>query len=175
MKAIVLDTSAFIQGYTPGRTGIISFTVPLVRGELKDDNAKIRFDNAVFSGVLIVKSPQDHYLEIVEIATMKMGESEALSKTDKHVLALGMQLVNQNYKLTIVSDDYSVQNIAEELSINYIGLTTPGIKKRIEWEIYCPGCKKIFSKSQHENICPICGTKLKRRPKKKNLSMERAD
>jgi UPF0271 protein len=164
MKAIVLDTSAFIQGYNPGGTAIETFTVPLVRGELKE-SSKTRFDNAAASGVLKVLTPEEHYLEMVENATMQMGESEALSRTDKHVLALGLQLANEDYEPILVSEDYSVQNMAKELDLDYQGLATPGIKKKIEWEIYCPGCRKTFQKPQPEDICPICGTKLKRRPK----------
>ena len=165
MKAIVLDTSAFIQGYNPGGTNIETFTVPTVRTELKN-NLKTRFDNSVTSGVLKLIPPEEHYIEMVENSTMQMGESEALSKTDKNILALGLQLANENYDPIIVSEDYAIQNMARELGIDYQGLATPGIKKKIEWEIYCPGCRRTFNKSQPENVCPICGTKLKRRPKK---------
>lgn len=164
MKAIVLDTSAFIQGYNPGGTNTETFTVPLVRGELKE-NSKTRFDNAATSGVLKVITPEEHYLEMVENATMQMGESEELSRTDKHVLALGLQIANEGYEPIIISEDYSVQNMAKDLDLDYQGLATPGIKKKIKWEIYCPGCRKTFSKPQPEDICPICGTKLKRKPK----------
>jgi UPF0271 protein len=166
MKATVLDTSAFIQGYNPGGTNIKNFTVPIVRTELRG-NSKTRFDNSVTSGVLKLVSPEDHYVDMVENSTTQMGESDALSKTDKNILALGLQLDNEGYDPIIVSEDYAVQNMARELGINYQGLATPGIKKKIKWEIYCPGCRRTFKKPQPEDICKICGTKLKRRPRKK--------
>jgi UPF0271 protein len=165
MKSIVLDTSAFIQGYNPGVINIETYSVPTVRTELRG-NSKTRFDNLVTSGVIKLVSPEAHYVQMVENSTMQMGEYDALSITDKKILALGLQLANEGYDPIIVSEDYAVQNMARELDIDYQGLATPGIKKKIEWEIYCPGCRRTFKKPQLEDVCPICATKLKRRPRK---------
>lgn len=166
MKAIVLDSGAFIQGYNPGGTSTESFTVPAVRSELKSEAAKTRFDNAALSGALKVIYPEEHYVERVEKAAMRMGESGALSITDKQILALGLLLASRGYRPLIVTDDYSVQNMARDLELPYRGLTTQGITKRIQWEIYCPGCRKKFDEPQPEDICPVCGTRLKRKPKR---------
>jgi UPF0271 protein len=92
-----------------------------------------------------------------------MGEAQSLSETDISVLALTHQL-----EATLISDDYSVQNLADELGLSYTGMNTRGIKRRFQWIHYCPGCRKQYTEPQPDNICLICGTELKRKPGKKS-------
>ena len=169
VRAIVLDTSAFIMGYEAGDINEKQYTVPTVLNELSDGSfPKIRLENAVTTGRLQVSIPDYESEEKVKIILEKMGETEALSETDKQILSLGVQLEKEGYSVVIVSDDYGVQNISSSLGLHFRSLATKGIKKRIEWQIYCPGCRKVFNKPQEDNICPICGTPLKRRPKRRS-------
>ena len=168
VRAIVLDTSAFIMGYEAGDVNEKQYTVPTVLDELSNGSfPKIRLENAVITGRLQVITPGKESEEKVKIILEKMGETAALSLTDKQILSLGLQLEMEGYAVVIVSDDYGVQNISDSLGLNFRSLATRGIKKRIEWQIYCPGCRKIFNKPQEDNICTICGTSLKRRPKRR--------
>ena len=169
VRAIVLDTSAFIMGYEAGDINEKQYTVPTVLNELSDDSfPKIRLENAVTTGRLQVCTPNDESIEKVKTILEKMGETTALSETDKQILSLGVQLDMEGYSVVIVSDDYGVQNISNTLGLHFRSLATKGIKKRIEWQIYCPGCRKVFSGPQEDNACPICGTPLKRRPKRRS-------
>jgi UPF0271 protein len=111
--------------------------------------------------------PKESYLDIVEDESLRMGESQALSATDKQVLALGLQLRDEMLEPVIVSDDYSVQNMADALGLRHRGLATPGIKRQFTWTLYCPGCRREYAKPQPDDVCPICGTELKRRPSRK--------
>ena len=162
---LVLDTSAFIQGFDTQYSDY--YTVPKVLEEVKNRNALMRLESSLHTGKLNVIKPEGRYLMEVEKTAVKMGEAEALSQTDKELLALGLQLKYENREPEIVSDDYSVQNMADALSIKHLGLATPGIKKRLTWTIYCPGCRKTYSEPQKDGVCPICGTELRRRPIKK--------
>ena len=95
-----------------------------------------------------------------------MGEVRALSDTDHSILGLTYQLSKEGIDVMLISDDYGVQNLADELGLKYTGLVTKGIKRRYQWIHYCPGCRKKSDEAQYDNICPICGTGLKRKPGK---------
>ena len=165
MYALILDSSAFIQGLDPQNEA--AYTVPLVVGELRDGFIAARLRSMESTGRLKVVEPKESYLDIVEDESLRMGESHVLSATDKQVLALGLQLRDEMLEPVIVSDDYSVQNMADALGLGYRGLATPGIKRQFTWTLYCPGCRREYAEPQPDDVCPICGTELKRRPSRK--------
>lgn len=167
LKALVLDTSAFIQGFNTSDPKTILYTTQLVIEEIRDDMAKIRATNWSQTGKLVIQMPSEESIKLVLTRSKKMGEAKALSETDHSVLALTYQLTQQDQDVTLLSDDYSVQNLADELGLKYKGMNTMGIKRRFQWIHYCPGCRKQFPEPQPENICPICGTELRRKPGKK--------
>jgi UPF0271 protein len=165
LYALILDSSAFIQGLDPQNEA--AYTVPLVVGELRDGFIAARLRSMESTGRLKVVEPKESYLDIVEDESLRMGESHVLSATDKQVLALGLQLMDMMLEPVIVSDDYSVQNMADALGLGYRGLATPGIKRQFTWTLYCPGCRREYAEPQPDDVCPICGTELKRRPSRK--------
>lgn len=165
MYALILDSSAFIQGLDPQNEA--AYTVPLVVGELRDGFIAARLRSMESTGRLKVVEPEEIYLGVVEDESLRMGESHVLSATDKQVLALGLQLMDMMLEPVIVSDDYSVQNMADALGLGYRGLATPGIKRQFTWTLYCPGCRREYAEPQPDDVCPICGTELKRRPSRK--------
>jgi len=61
----------------------------------------------------------------------------------------------------VATNDFAVQNVAEALGIEFIPVGKR-IRRKIEWEWYCPACGRRYGK---KGICEFCGTKLKRRPK----------
>ncbi len=161
--ALVLDTSSFIQGFDSSDSETKLFTTYFVMDEVRDEMAKIRLENWVRTGKIKVQNPDDVFLQSVLNASGELGEVKALSETDHSVIALALQLSVQ-YDTTVISDDYSVQNLSDELGIKHRGLITRGIKKRFKWVHYCPGCYKYFDGPQEDPFCPICGTELKRKP-----------
>ena len=167
-KAIVLDTSALIMGYEAAEVEAEHYTVPSVREEMKrNDIRKLRLDSAIDAGRITVRSPDPKFRAEVERIIKELGESDALSEADAELLALGAQLKGEEWETTVISDDYSVQNVASELGLGFRGLATQGIKRQFKWVTYCPGCRKTFDEPQDEGVCPICGTGLKRRPSRK--------
>ncbi|MFQ6052951.1 MAG: NOB1 family endonuclease [Candidatus Bathyarchaeia archaeon] len=167
-RAILLDTSAFVMGYEVSDVDADHYTVPSVRDELPDGRlTRLRFDAALRRGTLKVLTPDPRYAAKVEEIASELGEAGALSRADKELLALGLQLEAEGKTSIIVSDDYSIQNVADRLGLGYTGLATPGIRRRFEWTIYCPGCRRTFTENQPGQVCPVCGTLLKRRPSRK--------
>jgi len=165
LLSLVLDSSAFIQGLDPQDEA--AYTVPLVVEELRDGFTAARLRSMEVTGRLKVVEPEQRLLDVVEGKALRMGESHALSATDKQVLALGLQLRDDGLEPVIVSDDYSVQNMADALGLRHRGLATPGIKRRFTWTLYCPGCRREYSEPQPDDVCPVCGTGLKRKPVRK--------
>ena len=165
---ILLDASAFILGYnlTPDEE---YYTVCEVFSEIRSDVAKIRFEGAKSSGRLIETTPNQAAIDELESVALQMGESHRLSRTDKRLLALALQLQKEGRKPVIVSEDYSVQNMASRLGIGFKPLSVRGISRRLDWIIYCPGCGKVYEKQQEDGICPICGTRLKTKPSRKKV------
>ena len=163
-----MDTSALIAGYDALNSNLKHYTVPSVQEELtREGLTRLRLDLAKRTGKLTVLNPDCRYFKKVEAKAIKLGEAGKLSTVDKKLLALGVQLQAEGNIPIILSDDYSIQNVAEYLGLGYKSLATIGIKRRFDWVVYCPGCRRRFDDPQTMNVCPICGTDLKRRPTQK--------
>lgn len=105
-----------------------------------------------------VRPPSDESVMKVNEAAGRTGDAKRLSPADVGVVALAIDL-----EATIITDDYSIQNVANELGLDYSGLSFPDIKKKIEWGYRCVGCGKRFEEPMDE--CPICGSRIKTTPK----------
>jgi UPF0271 protein len=92
---------------------------------------------------------------------------------DKQVLALALELKDIGYQPQIVTDDYSIQNVANQLSIQFAPLMTFGIRYRFLWALYCPACHRKYPADYRSKRCEICGTELKRKPLEKTPVKEK--
>jgi UPF0271 protein len=128
--------------------------------------AWVRFNAAVESGKVKIKMPQEEYSNKIKTSASKVGDSYLLSETDMQLLALALELKNQGVNPEIVTDDYSIQNVAKQNNINFYALATHGIRRILEWIRYCPACYKEYHNNNSSNICQICGTELKRKSKR---------
>jgi UPF0271 protein len=164
-KALILDTSAFIAGFDPFAVADEIYSVPAVEKELtKSALHKLRFEAAVESGKLRILEPSSHYQRMAKEKSKEAGDINFLSEVDMDVLALAMQLKEEGAQTTIVTDDYSIQNVAQKINIEFAPLTTLGIRFYLQWQRYCPACRKKYPPDYGANICEICGTRLKRKP-----------
>lgn len=152
----VLDSSAFIGGFLPEEDEY--FTVHEVIDEVEDDQSKERFSYFLSSGKIRIKEPNS---ELVKDVTEKaQATGDKLSITDIKLIALAIEL-----KSSIISEDYGIQNVSSMVNVKYKSIRESGIKKIINWEYYCMGCRKIYSKDK--KTCQDCGSIIKRRPKVK--------
>jgi UPF0271 protein len=163
----VLDTSAFLAGFDPFSVGTEQVTVSKVEEEiLRNSMIKMRFETAVESGKVKVKTPTQKFSDSVKTFASKVGDSFKLSEADMQLLALALELKAEGYTPKIVTDDYSIQNVATQMGIGFLALTTFGIKRLLEWIRYCPACHREYPANCKTKECQICGTELKRKPRR---------
>lgn len=149
---VVLDTSSLIYLSDFRRFKEI-FTVNSVIREVKDRITALKLSGLKFK----IVEPKIESINEIKKTAKSTSDLERLSKTDIEVLAAAKEK-----NCTIISDDKSIQNVAEKLGINYISIFSKKITKLITWKKYCKNCKKFFEGRE----CPICGGKLVRIPEK---------
>lgn len=169
---IVIDTSAFIAGFDPFSLSIEQVTTPKVEEEIRENSmAHVRFKTALESGKLKVIAPSTEFEEKVKVQASKIGDSFVLSETDLQLLALALEFKMKGYKPQILTDDYSIQNVAKQMEIEFSALATYGIKRLLEWVRYCPACHREYPINANFSECQVCGTMLKRKPKPNQRKM----
>jgi UPF0271 protein len=148
----VLDATAIRSGISIDGSGIW-FTTPSVMGEV--ERGKAARDLELREGLhLEVLGPKNVFIIEVIKASEKTGDTARLSETDIEVLALALEL-----GAILVTDDYSVQNVAECLGVQYQGSVNPGIKEVFSWTFRCTGCGRYYE--EFANSCEICGSAIK--------------
>jgi UPF0271 protein len=156
--AYVLDSTAFYAGIPYQGSGRY-FTTYLVLEEVKHHNV----GSSLIHTRVQVTEPSPDSLAKVKTTAIKTGDIGALSQTDLSLLALGLDLMNGEGGVNLVSDDFAVRNVAEVLSIPLAPTAMKGGEwKNITWKIYCRGCGKTYTNPKL-TVCPVCGTQLVRK------------
>ncbi len=167
-RIVVLDTSAFLAGYDPFSGTDEQVTVPKVEEEvLRNSMVKMGFQAGVESGKVKVKTPTEDSILLIKASASQSGDYHKLSDADMQLLSLAQQMKTEGYSPQIVSDDYSIQNVSKQLGIEFSALATFGIKRQLEWIRYCPACYKQYPADSKFKECQVCGTELKRKPKRR--------
>ncbi|MEM0466142.1 MAG: nucleic acid-binding protein [Candidatus Thermoplasmatota archaeon] len=165
-QCFILDTSAILSGISLNLGDGLMVTTPKISQELRPGGRSYRTFEMLLGKGLSIQQPSSESLCIVQKAIKKMGETHRLSDADCEILALAYDIKNQGtYAVILLSDDYSIQNIASELHIVFQSVSHQGITKKFKWNYRCPGCKKTFTTAVE--ICPICGTQTKRSVQRK--------
>ena len=91
------------------------YTTSLVFAEWRDFRSKALAENAYTRGLLTIQDPcpvslQKTFDKCAESGT-EMGEA------DSSILALAIEFRERGEKFTVITDDYSVQNVLKKLSI----------------------------------------------------------
>lgn len=167
-KVVVLDASAFLAGFDPCSIKEPACVTPTVLEELpKGGPVASRVRVLQESGKLTVREPTGRSMRKVDEAATKVGDKMALSRADLQLLALALDLKEEGLEPVILTDDYSIQNVAHFLKIEFSPLSTLGISEALDWIVYCPACFKEYPSNSGVGLCEICGTKLKRKAVKK--------
>jgi len=157
MKGYVLDTSVLYYGKDLP-LGFECVITPGVVRELDKEGMSARLELLMATRVR-VSSPSERSLRKVSEESEKTGDSRRLSEADKELLALALDL---GYEL--ITDDYSIQNLARAMGIPARGFDQKGIAEVFEWQAKCKGCGKLFPADVR--VCDVCGTETRTRRKK---------
>ncbi|MEM5805482.1 MAG: DNA-binding protein [Candidatus Aenigmatarchaeota archaeon] len=149
---VVLDASAIIYLNDFSKFDEI-YTVPEVIDEVKDRTSRLK----IATINLQVKEPNFNSIMDVTQMAKETGDLEKLSSTDIKILALAKTTGS-----TIISDDYSLQNVAEKMRIPYLSLFNKKIQQLIIWKKICKSCGRKYYKGK---VCKVCGGKLYRIPR----------
>jgi UPF0271 protein len=154
----------FVLDATAIRSGVVIsgqddwYTTPSVLDELR--RGKVAKDlDYLKEAFLKVSVPKENSIKKVQEVAEITGDISRLSETDIEVIALALEL-----EAKILTDDYSIQNLARVLNIQYQTGVEKGIKEVFEWTYKCIGCARIYT--EEEPSCPICGSELKQVRKK---------
>lgn len=169
---LIFDANIFLIGIDFNIIPQKIYTVPEILEELRVEkyasrnrNVINRVNIAIDNGKLIIKEPAHKYLVQVERISYKTGDVRALSRADRQLIALALEFKDLFDKEVILyTNDYSIQNCCKELEILCKSLIKRGIRRKINFEVYCPHCKTIYDAYMLNELCEICGSKLKRRP-----------
>lgn len=158
MVYYIADSAVFIVGYAVDSSLMV--TVPSVVDELKSSDAILCFELALETGARVeIPEPEIRY-KVLEMAKYTR-DIEELSSTDIDILAKALEYKESAVLLT---DDYAIQNVASLLGIDVKPVAQKNIRDLLVWEKQCVGCRKRFDEG---DTCPICGSPLKKRRKRK--------
>ena len=152
----VLDSSAFLSGkdlsgFQP------SLTTEGVLGELVRLGREEPLTRCPW---LQLAQPGPQAMEQVKEASRRTGDMGRLSRTDSELVALSLEL-----GATLISDDYSIQNVALELGVKVLSLSERGIQEKRNWTLRCRGCGRYFQDERLQEkgaLCPVCGSGLRK-------------
>jgi len=165
-RTLVLDTSALIAGLLQSGIDLKMYTTPSVIDEARGRgySSFLRKEAQNARDLAVMEATPD-IIGSVKVRIKELGEEARLSETDISVISLALFLKKQgSLDVTIMSDDYSLQNVASSLGLVTKSSNTQGIAKQFEWSYYCPACFKSYDRPPKDMLCGLCGTKLKRKP-----------
>lgn len=160
-KIFILDTSAVLSGKPIDMKNSTTATTPKISDELKPSGRNYQAFQYLKEKGLCILTPSNESIKEIDRTAIETGDIGRLSGADKELLALALDLKKEGEKHPIIlTDDYSIQNVAYVLKIEYENISEPGITKKFKWISRCRGCGRRYE----ENIskCPICGTKTKK-------------
>lgn len=161
-RVFVLDSSAFISGYSPFFVEEKQYTPLSVEEELKDLRSRSLFEAAAKSGAVIVRDPSSEGIKLAESVAKRTGDSKVLSLVDKHIIALAFDLAAEGYEPVIVTDDYALQNVARDAGFAFKTLLREGIRSIVKWALFCPSCRQKYPTDYPSETCEVCGSLLRR-------------
>ena len=168
MRKYIADSAVFIMGNCPVPASEM-VTIPQVEDEIRSEDALLRYDISKAEG-LRVEAVEDTFLIRVSEEAKLTRDIEKLSATDLGILAKALEYKTQiNADAVLVTDDFAVQNIAARLDIAVLPVAQRTIQNKIVWQKQCIGCFRHFKDGDD---CPVCGSPLRKKAKKKTAKKE---
>jgi UPF0271 protein len=160
-QIFIIDTSAILSGKPINLNDIKMITTPSISKELTPGGRDYRTFQFLQEKGLSIQSASKESVNKIKKTAEETGDKYRLSFADVELLALALDMnkIDDKKEAVILTDDYSIQNVANTLNIKFQSFSQRGIGKKFKWHYRCPGCRKRFKESV--KICPICGTETK--------------
>jgi len=167
MKGVfVLDAAALLSNWTQRNPDLEFVTTQGILDELHNRPSRERAERLVLIGRMRIADSDPDSVRAVGLAASKLGDLQVLSDNDVSLLAVTLSIRNAGRTVSVVSSDLSVLNTATVLGFGIIDLTTK-MRHQITWILRCPACGHNERQGSKESECPVSGTKLTRRHKKR--------
>ena len=167
MKGVfVLDAAALLSNWTQRNPDLEFVTTQGILDELHNRPSRERAERLVLIGRMRIADSDPDSVRAVGLAASKLGDLQVLSDNDVSLLAIALSIQSAGRTVSVVSSDLSVLNTATVLGFGIIDLTTK-MRHQITWVLRCPACGHNERQGSKESECPVCGTKLTRRHKKR--------
>lgn len=159
---VILDATAFYADVPFTSQDSFYSTDSVIKEVSHKKSRETYIEGLVQAGRLKIFSPSKQYLVKVKEVAQESGDISTLSSTDISVVALSLEFKSDGKNVTIISDDYAVQNLADILGLKAVSVMSRGIKKTVKWIQYCSGCGKVYNKKNMRE-CIVCGSSIKRK------------
>ena len=156
MKVYVIDSSVIFLKKAQYDAMV---TIPEVVDEIKDENSRLYLS---LLDLKVEEASKESIEKVVKVAK-RTGDIYKLSDTDIKLLAKTLDEIEKGNDAVLVTDDYSIQNVAMFLGLKIENIIQPTISKAFKWIKVCKGCGRRVE----GDICPVCGSEtILRRVKK---------
>lgn len=156
-----MDTAGILEA--PNLTPSDCTTVPEVAAEVSPGGTAYRRLEQMLAAGLKVRASTNESLERVRVLAQEAGNWGRLSPADASILALALDLPNA----TLVSDDYTVLDLAKRLNIEVQTIRTQGVAQTKDWLARCVGCTRVYDEAMAGKDCLVCGSTIKLKPQSK--------
>jgi len=157
-QVFIIDASAILSGKPLDIPQGILVTTSGVSEELSPGGRDYRTFQFLIEKGMQIHAPTKASLRLVQAHAKETGDDQRLSPADVEILALALDYYGEaDCEVTILTDDYSIQNVALLLNLRFKGFSQKEISQRYQWISHCPGCKRRFQ--EPVEVCPVCGTK----------------
>ncbi|MEA3191232.1 MAG: endoribonuclease Nob1 [Thermoplasmata archaeon] len=158
MPWLVLDTSLLLGGKDPPRSANWA-TTPEAAAEISTGGRDARrYDNWIATGLQVRDATPEAVERVRDVATAA-GNLVRLSAADLSLAALAVDLAG-----TLVTDDYTLLDVARRLGVRTQTVNTEGIAATLDFRPRCIGCGRWFDTMPKREECIVCGSPVKAKP-----------
>jgi rRNA maturation endonuclease Nob1 len=141
-------------------------TTQLVVDEIQNRPSKSRVQYLLSMDRLHIESPDTDSIKTTEQKAREMGDYNLLSRADLELVSLALQQKHLGHNVSVVSSDLAVLNTAAALGLSTLD-PKGRMREKITWVLKCPGCGYREPEGTSNLECPVCGTKMQRKPKRR--------